>query len=673
MTPDTTTLTAAQAHALLDILTHRETYSAEIELFKTPGIINSYGPPFQDDPSISKSPILQTLFSTFLVGIPGLRDVDKEFWTKRALPIIDDLAKANLSESYDKGGMGVRKMLATLISALIEYPARGVLGGMPGRDIKYDPEQPYDLKNPDDLGHAWKTFQRQVVYGGLLDELFDKAAESDELNDHSQMVIAAHQHIVVNLGSLVHYALITSPKGQMLLSLVERTHKLIPYRLVRQTLKVGNAATMISGMTRLILTKMSLGAVTNWIGWSSGADEGMNLLQTIIYTVLTWDMKELESRVAKLEKAKDAPSKDQLSAVQAYSKLNREEQEKYREVSKTSSTSIIHAILSISPSSPSTTLTTEQHKMLLDYLYIHLSIHDREQLVLALCKSNPDNLTATIREVVAIYEPILRDLHNAVDLSGTIADFEKFLDDAIKTGKISTEAGAKEPTVEDFVALFERHQKSVHRFLHQFCKNGDKTVTAWRDYGKYVATQFQRKEEDTSEGAGRFTPVLNKLVNELADEDRRLVVQQMDEYEEYLQKLNQKTNRRLATIVADDEDRKHLKKGPGNFLYKWQNLLDSTEITPSEATGGKVRTGKDKDVRAASGVELNGEKRAILTNGVNGVVNGTANGTANEVANGTANQGENGAEKELIEMPDVNRTCELLLSRFKEVLAAREY
>ncbi|KAK6529588.1 hypothetical protein TWF281_008758 [Arthrobotrys megalospora] len=686
-----TALSPAQSHALLDILTHRETYTAEIELFKTPGIINSYGPPFQPDPATSstnsnnnhnhnnagtdgskdaaekvtsKSPLLQLLFSTFIVPIPGLRDISQDFWSKRVQPLIDDLAKANLSESYDKGSMGIRKTLATAVSALIEYPARGILGGMPGREIKPDPERVYDVRHQEDLVDAWREFMRQVVYGDLLDKLFEKAAQSDDLQAHSDMVIAAHQHIVVNLASLAHYVLVTSPKGQTLLSLVERTNKLIPYRIVRQTLRVGNAATMISGMTRLVLAKVSIGTLTNWIGWSTGADEGMNLLQTIIYTVLSWEIKELESRVSKLEKSKDCPSKNHLAAITSYTKLPRSEQEDYRVISKASSTSIIHAIISIAPSSPSTELTTEQHKLLLEYLSIQLSIRDREQLILVLCKSNPDALTATIRDIVSIYDPILRNIHNAVDLSGTIADFERFVNDMIKTAKIPSNEGSDEngpkkpPGVEEFVRLFERHQKSCHVFLHQFCKKGDTAKELWLEYAKYAAKQFRRPEGVTGEGAGGFTATLNKLVDELDEEDRKVVLQQMDEYEEYLQKLNQKTKRRMASIVSlnDGEPKKPLKKGPGNFLFKWQELLDSTEITPAEATGGKARCGKDTSVRAASGVDLNGERKgAKVVVGIGEMMNG------------------DGGVKEIVEMPDVKRTVELLLPRFKEVLAKREY
>lgn len=51
---------------------------------------------------------------------------------------------------------------------------------------------------------------------------------------------------------------------------------------MRQTLRIGNVATMLNGMVRLILAKISVSTVTNWIGLSSGADEGMNLLQQYV-------------------------------------------------------------------------------------------------------------------------------------------------------------------------------------------------------------------------------------------------------------------------------------------------------------------------------------------------------------------------------------------------------
>jgi len=64
------------------------------------------------------------------------------------------------------------------------------------------------------------------------------------------------------------------------------TTRRAPYGIMRQTLRIGNVATMLNGMVRLMLAKVSVGTVTNFLGLSSGADEGMNLLQqcVTIYT-----------------------------------------------------------------------------------------------------------------------------------------------------------------------------------------------------------------------------------------------------------------------------------------------------------------------------------------------------------------------------------------------------
>lgn len=82
-----------------------------------------------------------------------------------------------------------------------------------------------------------------------------------------------------SIASLMHYTLILSPEGPTLLRMIENVHRLLPYVVIRQTLKIGNVATMINAMMKVILAKASVGTVTNWIGLTSGADEGMNLLQ----------------------------------------------------------------------------------------------------------------------------------------------------------------------------------------------------------------------------------------------------------------------------------------------------------------------------------------------------------------------------------------------------------
>lgn len=194
----TSHLSPEQSSALFDLLTHHATYD-EICHFKTPAAIQEYGPPFQDTKKTS-SPILQSLLSKFILPLPGLRDVSPDFWKVRIENIIEELAAANLSESYDKGVLGIRKTLATAISALIEYPARGCYGGIK-KDESALKDQHFDPTKPDDVLRAWYVFMQQLVYGDLFEKLFAKAAETDDLSKHDSLVQAAHEFVVVKYAS----------------------------------------------------------------------------------------------------------------------------------------------------------------------------------------------------------------------------------------------------------------------------------------------------------------------------------------------------------------------------------------------------------------------------------------------------------------------------------------
>lgn len=96
-----------------------------------------------------------------------------------------------------------------------------------------------------------------------------------------------HTLIRISIASIMHYTLVLSPEGPTMLRMLSSVHNLIPYTIIRQTLKVGNVATMLSGVMRIVLAKASVATVTNWIGLSSGADEGMNLMQQFVFSLST--------------------------------------------------------------------------------------------------------------------------------------------------------------------------------------------------------------------------------------------------------------------------------------------------------------------------------------------------------------------------------------------------
>ncbi|KAG9645736.1 hypothetical protein KCU64_g10806, partial [Aureobasidium melanogenum] len=586
-----THLSPEQSSALFDLLTHHATYD-EICQFKSPAAMKEYGPPFQNTKTTT-SPILQSLLSKFILPLPGLRDVSPEFWKIRIENIIEELAAANLSESYDKGVLGIRKTLATAISALIEYPARGCYGGIK-KDESAFKDQHFDPTKPDDVLRAWYVFMQQLVYGDLFDKLFAKAAETDDLRKHDSLVQAAHEFVIVNLASFMHYTLVVSPEGPSLLRMVENVHKLAPYTLMRQTLKVGNVATMINGMVKLMLAKVSVGTLTNWMGISSGADEGMNLMQQIISTVLGWDKKELKKRLEKIEKDKDAPSQQQREALKAWMEQSRPEQEECRRRSQQQSMSIVSTILSLSPASPD--LSEKQHKLALEYLSLSLAVRDRNKIIDVLCHHNPDHLTQAVRDGVHAYEPMIRQVHQAVDLSATVADFQAFMDDMIKVAKPKKDG--KPPSVEDFVNLLHSHMGASHRFIHQVAKNG-KEVTQWfKDYVHQVSANF--KQEHTSPS---IFDSLSTAFDGLKPDEQDKVRKEVDASAKYLDELYASSAARIRDVISNKSSTPY---GPGAYLARWQELLDSTLVTP-ETAKGPVRKGASASVKQEARRDVDGE------------------------------------------------------------------
>ncbi|KAK7949333.1 uncharacterized protein PG986_010219 [Apiospora aurea] len=225
-------LTGPQLQALLDILTHHETYR-EIESFKGPTAIARYGYPFSTGTEgggpVSATPLLQLPFIRLVLDMPGMRAMPPDFYNVKYRAVMQRLGEADLSESYDKGSMGTRKTLATAASAFWEALARGLLGGVPvpGGDgatprRQFDPDRP----SAAELEASWDFCVRDVVYGDLLERLFHYARQSQDFDRFSEQVGDSIEYIVIHMATFMHYILAVSPEGPYLLKLIESFNKL---------------------------------------------------------------------------------------------------------------------------------------------------------------------------------------------------------------------------------------------------------------------------------------------------------------------------------------------------------------------------------------------------------------------------------------------------------------
>ncbi|CAI6016071.1 unnamed protein product [Clonostachys chloroleuca] len=654
--PASATLTSEQRHALFDILSHSETYS-EIENFKYPDGVTGYGFPFSSETVIppppgrsasttpagsgrntprsrsrtpvppgeekksteagagtngevdgekdrppSTSPVLQTLFTRFALRLPWLRELPRDFWSVKIQGILSKLAEAELSESYDKGALGLRKTLATGSSSLLEMLGRGALGGLKKRTFASNGEskkKEYDLQKAEDLERAFDEIVHGLVYGDLVKKI---------------------------VATFLHQIFVLSPEGQYLLQLIQNLHNLVPYKMVKQTLRISNVATMINGMTRLMLAKVSIGGITNYFGLTTNADDGMNLFQRIISLILSWDAAEFRKTAEKVEKskAKDRPDEDMLKSIRQFiDEKSRMQHEAARAISMHKRQSIITTILTEND----TDLTEEQHAQCLEYYSALLSIHDRDGITAALCRQQPDLFSQVVRDVVHIYEPFISMVHTGVDLKEYLDGVQIFIDEFIKASKPKTDANGevRPASVEDYVELLRKNRGFLYTWIHDVAS---KCPGVWSELEAWAVDSFARfqqkpaqqpsegeklddeKEKDKSDMDAR----LESLFRSLPESTQKEVQTALDAQASYLANLTEisrESFQHLLDSTADSESEKNSQTGPGNYLHRWHALLDETDITPENVVG-PVRKGKDvKHTLALGKTSIIGNKQEV--------------------------------------------------------------
>lgn len=372
----------------------------------------------------------------------------------------------------------------------------------------------------------------------------------------------------------------------------------------------------------------------------------------IISQVLNWEKRELKNRATKIEKDKDAPPKAVLSELKSWiSDRSRSEHDECRRQSQQQGSSIVVVILSLS--SVPQELSESQLAKAQDYLAINLSIRDRQEIVRVLCKRNPDLLTTAVRVAVDAYTPMIRHAHEAVNLSDSLYDLEKFITDMLKISKPQGKKGdEKAPTVEDFVDLLHKHQKNLHKFCHQVAKNGPEVTGWWREWAVNAVKQFRADKASSDKDAvvpDRLTTAegskaaMQEVFARLAEQDRSTVSAELAAQSTYLGDLHTASAARIAAVITRAKKTPY---GPGAYLSRWQQLMDETAVTPATASG-PLRYGNSRSVKEAGRKDLEGNKT----------------GFADE------EEVQEVVEGQTPTAPNVENTLRLFASRFREALA----
>ncbi|TIB82059.1 hypothetical protein E3Q22_00401 [Wallemia mellicola] len=593
-------LTNQQLKSLFDILTHLQSFN-EFTSTKIPGRVSSSGYPFKPIENLEQppSPALNYLFNQLALSLPGFNTISPELWQEGAQGLLERLAAQDLSDSFDKGLLGKRKILGQGIIVIAEFALRGVLGGLPKRKQSTYPKDArechYDLENPIDVQNGWNDFLQGLVYKDYVRDVVNYVETTSNLEDLPLLYQAAHTFASATLASFLHYLFTRSPCAQSTVLLISRVHNLLPYSLVGVSTQVANAATMISGVLKIFLSRNPLGYV--------GIGNGNNLLQTIITSVLGKDKSNLQKQWQSVEKreAESGATDQQKIAIQKYvDDASREDRIDVRNESIEKNQSIIITILE--RNDVEAPISEEAHSTLLTQLTLQLAIRDRYRLIDALVHTKPDLVSLCVTEAMNAFEPLIRKLHKSVNLKETLDDLQIFIDDLVKIAQ--DKAGPR-----SYIALFDKHQKNLHKFLHNLVKNAPEMKEMYLEWYLHSLKQYRTESEEENQedcaGAGDFSSVLQELFDKLDENTQKEVVKELDEHVKYQENVSESSRQKLVDLL--DKTRPEPDIGPGVFIAVWQDMIDKNPITPV-TMHGTVRHGADKGVLQASNVGIENQE-----------------------------------------------------------------
>lgn len=333
-----------------------------------------------------------------------------------------------------------------------------------------------------------------------------------------------------------------------------------------------------------------------------------------------------------VEKAKDGPLKEHLAAIREHVQRPRANHEVVRKTSREQYQSIVTAIFESTNPDLNQSLSETQHRQCMEYYSTLLSIRDREEIINVLCRQNPDLFTQTVKEAMAALDPLIRQVHDKIDLKEHLTDAEGFIGEFIKVGKgtkigdgwgLNSGGFKRTPSsTKDYVDLLRDHRYLLYKWLHRIASQTPEIRDTFRQWAVETVKVFRNpaleagnndlpggegSASDKSShqrcslatGAGAMDAPLTKIFASLPEETQKSLLPVLDSHARYLSSLHETSTARMQAILDEVnepvEERRPVKEdvsGPGLYLASWQNLMDETLITP-EKPHGAVRYGRD--------------------------------------------------------------------------------
>lgn len=526
--------------ALFHYLCHYEA-TLEFTSLKLPGRIAAIGAPFVPNaeyPDAGKSPILEFCARHYALtdALPGFRTVkeDSAFWGGQVQRILESMAAACLSDSYDKGKTSKRKVLGMACSVFLAGISRGIYGG-----VSKDVAEGDGGTQAEKLVAAWRRFKADFVYADMLDKSLALLKEGTPLAQWPGDAGQAAVYVKLTLASVLHYVFVESPDGEETTSILSRVHDKLPYWTIRQTVKVPYATSMVQGLTKILLSRPMFSK--------------QSLLQSLISSVLGADQTRSEQGIKALQKKGtiDAVHEEQINKY-VY-EASREQQQALRDRSMQDGLSIVAAILN------KTDIKPDEHADLLSLLELSLARRDRVELIRILTAD--ETLPNAVNTFFKFFFPIIEELHRAVDLSAGMADMQAFLTDLIA---LSRESGS----ASRFYELVTKHEGSFVRFANQILNKSPTLTEGYTGWYRHCLKAYTARQLD-----------VGALLGGVPESKRPEVEAELDAYAAYMLDKERISIDRLGKMLGKgDADG----GGFGEWLGVLSDVQRSSPVTPRQ-------------------------------------------------------------------------------------------
>ncbi|KAG0140995.1 hypothetical protein CROQUDRAFT_52380 [Cronartium quercuum f. sp. fusiforme G11] len=455
-----------------------------------------------------------------------------------------------------------------------------------------------------ELDNYLRGFREELVKSDGLSRVFKTIREIDCIDHLPIEYRKVIEWARISLASTIYQIFLGSDNSSAAFASLKRMHGLMPYWAMRGVLKVSNPVAMIRGIIDLFLARP--------FGASS-------LIQRMFTSGLYEEIRELNEDAEKV--ASKIGDSRMCDRVKKFIEAPREIQEVYESDAKSESIDIIAIILSSieGPSFDPITLQrisratkayeeykTERDNLedpelnqgpnndnawLFEDLHVYLRLlrraRDKQQLIELIFEGTTSEL---LKDIVTIFYSPLMQVYKAANISDSLGDLQKFIDDLIKTVERAEEFPFGDPQriVQTFVDLVSRHEGDFYKFVHQVHSKGSGLFDGLMNW---IESLVNFVREGLNEKIS-----LETLLPHSETMERIEIMKEIDLVIEYHRKLKVAHYQRMTKRLARNENQEdQVGNSDTAFVEGVMDNLNLSKVVGGDVEEARVEEGEEED------------------------------------------------------------------------------